>query len=68
MALREGIPGTIYRADYQPPEFGVSTVNLEVKIFDGRTEVIHISASLEGRVNRKKVLFIPKRKKIYRLF
>ena len=40
MALREGIPGTIYRADYQPPEFGVSTVNLEVKIFDGRTEVI----------------------------
>jgi len=40
MALREGIPGTIYRADYQPPEFCVSTVNLEVKIFDGRTEVI----------------------------
>ena len=43
-----------------PPQFWIYV--------DGRTEVIHISANLEGRVNRKKVLFIPKRKKIYRLF
>ena len=42
-----------------PPQFWIYV--------DGRTDVIHISASLEGRVNRKKVLGVPKRKKIYRL-
>ncbi len=39
MGMREGMPGTIFRADYQPPDFGVSQVALEVSIFDGRTEV-----------------------------
>lgn len=43
-----------------PPQFWIYV--------DGRTEVIHISANLEGRVNRKKVLAVPNRKKIYRLF
>ena len=40
MGLREGIPATILRADYRPPDFGVSHVELEVSIFDGRTEVV----------------------------
>jgi aminopeptidase N len=39
MGMREGMPGTIFRADYQPPDFVVSHVGLEVSIFDGRTEV-----------------------------
>ncbi|MDA8555556.1 aminopeptidase N, partial [Luminiphilus sp.] len=40
MGLREGIPGTVFRADYQPPDFSVSHVALEVSIFDGLTEVV----------------------------
>lgn len=40
MAMREGIPGTIFRADYQPPDFGIRHIELEVSIFDGRTQVI----------------------------
>mgnify|MGYP003336973891 CR=1 FL=1 len=40
MGLREGTPATILRADYQPPNFCVSRVALEVSIFEGRTEVI----------------------------
>ena len=43
-----------------PPKFWIYV--------DGRTEVVYLSPNLEGRVTRKKVLFIPKRKKIYRLF
>ena len=39
MALREGLPGTIYRKDYAAPEFAVSTVDLLVDISPGRTEV-----------------------------
>ena len=39
MALREGLPGTIYRKDYAAPEFAVTTVNLLVQISPGRTEV-----------------------------
>ena len=44
MALREGLPGTIYRKDYAAPEFAVSTVDLLVDISPGRTEV---TATLE---------------------
>jgi len=44
MALREGLPGTIYRKDYAAPEFAVSTVELLVDISPGRTEV---TATLE---------------------
>ena len=44
MALREGLPGTIYRKDYAAPEFAVSTVDLMVDISPGRTEV---TATLE---------------------
>ena len=39
MALREGLPGTIYRRDYAAPEFAVTTVDLLVQISPGRTEV-----------------------------
>ena len=28
MALREGLPGTIYRADYQAPDFGLTEVGI----------------------------------------
>ena len=38
--MREGLPGTIFRADYQPPDFRIGEVALEVRIFTGRTEVI----------------------------
>ena len=44
MALREGLPGTIYRKDYTAPEFAVTTVDLLVQIMPGRTEV---TATLE---------------------
>ena len=44
MALREGLPRTIYRKDYAAPEFAVSTVDLLVDISPGRTEV---TATLE---------------------
>ena len=40
MGLREGIPATILRSDYRPPDFGVSHVELKVSIFEGRTEVV----------------------------
>jgi aminopeptidase N len=39
MALREGLPGTIYRKDYQAPAFGIETVDLLVQIEEGRTLV-----------------------------
>lgn len=39
MGLREGLPGTIYRADYEPPHFSIDTVALDVRVFEGRTEV-----------------------------
>ncbi|NDH42206.1 MAG: hypothetical protein EBY45_17710 [Gammaproteobacteria bacterium] len=39
MGLREGLPGTIYRADYEAPHFGIDTVAMNVRIFEGRTEV-----------------------------
>ena len=39
MALREGLPGTIRRVDYQTPDFTVDAVLLSVQIFAGRTEV-----------------------------
>ena len=39
MALREGLPGTIYRKDYEAPDFGVNTVDLLVQIEQGRTRV-----------------------------
>lgn len=39
MALREGLPGTIYRKDYAAPEFKVTTVDLLVQISPGCTEV-----------------------------
>ena len=44
MALREGLPSTIYRKDYTVPEFAVTTVDLLVQISTGRTEV---TATLE---------------------
>ena len=44
MALREGVPATIYRKDYTAPEFAVTTVDLLVQISKGRTEV---TATLE---------------------
>ena len=44
MALREGLPATIYRKDYTAPEFAVTTVDLLVQISTGRTEV---TATLE---------------------
>lgn len=44
MALREGLPNTIYRADYRAPDFGLTEVALEVRIEPGRTEV---TATLE---------------------
>ena len=44
MALREGLPATIYRKDYTEPEFAVSTVDLLVEISKGSTEV---TATLE---------------------
>lgn len=44
MALREGLPGTIYRKDYTVPDFAVTTVDLLVQITPGRTEV---TATLE---------------------
>ena len=44
MALREGLPATIYRKDYTAPEFAVTTVDLLVQISKGRTEV---TATLE---------------------
>ena len=44
MALREGLPGTIYRTDYRAPDFGLTEVALEVRIDQGRTEV---TATLE---------------------
>ena len=40
MALREGLPATIYRKDYTAPEFAVTTVDLLVQIMPGRTEVM----------------------------
>ena len=40
MALREGLPATIYRKDYTAPEFAVTTVDLLVQITPGRTEVM----------------------------
>ena len=40
MALREGLPATIYRKDYTAPEFAVTTVDLLVQIRPGRTEVM----------------------------
>ncbi len=40
MALREGLPATIYRKDYIAPEFAVTTVDLLVQIRPGRTEVM----------------------------
>ncbi len=39
MGLREGLPGTIYRKDYQAPAFGIETVHLRVQIEEGRTLV-----------------------------
>ena len=39
MGLREGLPGTIYRKDYQAPAFGIETVHLRVQIEEGRTRV-----------------------------
>jgi aminopeptidase N len=44
MALREGLPATIYRKDYTAPEFSVTTVDLLVQISKGRTDV---TATLE---------------------
>ena len=44
MALREGLPGTIYRKDYAAPDFTVQKVDLLVQIKQGRTEV---TATLE---------------------
>ena len=44
MGLREGLPGTIYRKDYQAPAFGIETVHLQVQIEEGRTRV---TATLE---------------------
>ena len=44
MALREGLPGTIYRADYQAPDLVLPRSALEVRIDQGRTEV---TATLE---------------------
>ena len=44
MALREGLPATIYRKDYTVPEFSVTTVDLLVQISKGRTDV---TATLE---------------------
>ena len=44
MALREGLPATIYRKDYTVPEFAVTTVDLRVQLSKGRTEV---TATLE---------------------
>ena len=44
MALREGLPATIYRKDYTAPEVAVTTVDLLVQISKGRTEV---TATLE---------------------
>ena len=44
MGLREGLPGTIYRKDYQAPAFGIETVHLQVQIDEGRTRV---TATLE---------------------
>ena len=44
MGLREGLPGTIYRKDYQEPAFGIETVDLLVQIKEGRTLV---TATLE---------------------
>ena len=44
MALREGLPATIYRKDYTAPEFAVTTVDLLVQISKRRTEV---TATLE---------------------
>ena len=44
MALREGLPGTIYRKDYVAPDFTVQKVDLLVQIKPGRTEV---TAALE---------------------
>ena len=38
--MREGLPGTIFRADYQAPDFRIHEVSLEVRIFAGQTEVI----------------------------
>jgi len=32
MGLREGLPGTIYRADYEAPHFGIDTVAMDVRI------------------------------------
>ena len=39
MALREGLPGTIYRKDYQAPDFTVKKVDLLVQIAEGQTQV-----------------------------
>ena len=39
MALREGLPGTIYRKDYQVPDFSVKKVDLLVQIAEGQTQV-----------------------------
>ena len=48
MGMREGLPGTIFRADYQPPAFAVSHVELEACIFDGRT-VVTAALTVERR-------------------
>ena len=40
MALREGLPATIYRKDYTAPDFAVTTVDLLVQIRPGHTEVM----------------------------
>ena len=39
MALREGLPGTIYRKDYKVPDFSVKKVDLLVQIAEGQTQV-----------------------------
>ena len=38
MALREGLPATIYRKDYTAPEFAVTTVDLLVQISEFTTK------------------------------
>jgi len=37
--MREGAPKTIYRKDYQAPDFLIDSVELAFDIFDGRTRV-----------------------------
>jgi aminopeptidase N len=37
--MRDGSPQTIYRKDYQAPDFRINAVSMYVSIFEGRTEV-----------------------------